>query len=131
MYETVSEKALQMGYPGKVLDLGVTHEELRNTLVDSFSNVENPLQHFLGELLGDVGNPAALHAITNAFLLYKGAKERRAGIEDTLYGSTISAGGLLVGSAVDQLLGHALLLWASRMLQCSCRVPREGSLFWG
>ena len=109
IYDEVRERALEIDYPGEIRNLHVTHDDIRDQLVDSVHNVEYGLGHFFTELVGDVAVPAAMHAAVNGFLLYKGAKDRRAAVEDTLYSSGVSAGGIIAAHTVDQVLGHALI----------------------
>jgi hypothetical protein len=110
IYAEVKERAVELGYPGQILDLGETRMMIREGLSESFEHTQAPFEHFFGELLGDALNPAIVHALANAFLLYKGAKDRRTAVEDTLYSAGLSAGGLLAATTVDQLLGHGLFL---------------------
>jgi hypothetical protein len=109
IYEEVRERAMEIGYPGEILDLHVTHDEIRGQLLDSVQNVQDGLGHFFTEVVGDIAVPATIHVVVNAFLLYKGAKDRHAAIEDSLCSSIISAGGIVAAETVDQLLGHTLL----------------------
>jgi hypothetical protein len=109
IYDAVRERAVEIGYPGEILDLHLTRDEIRNQLLDSVQNVQNGLGHFFTELVGDIAVPAGIHMAVNAFLLYKGAKDRHSAVEDTLYSSAISAGGIIAAETFDQVLGHALL----------------------
>jgi hypothetical protein len=109
IFNEVRDRALEIGYPGKILDLHVTHNDIRTQLVDSVQNVQNGLGHFFTELVGDIAVPAGIHMAVNAFLLYKGARDRYSAVEDTLYSSATSAGGIVAAETVDQVLGHALL----------------------
>lgn len=110
IYDEVRANAEALGYPGEILDLGETRGVMREALEQSVDHVQAPFEHFFAELFGDALQPAVLHAMANAFLLYKGAKDRRLAVEDTLYSAGLSAGGLFAAAGTDQLLGHGLLL---------------------
>ncbi|MBI3429052.1 MAG: hypothetical protein HY050_03135 [Actinobacteria bacterium] len=110
IYADVSKKATELGLSAKVLDLGATHGQLRDQLTQAVDHVANaPLQHFFGELLQGVVASAALQTAANAFLVYKGAKDRAMAAEDTTYSTLVSAGGLSVAHITDQFLCHALM----------------------
>jgi hypothetical protein len=110
IYDEVSHKASESGLPTHVLNLGVTHDALRDHLNQTVDHVAGaPLHHFFSEILGGVETAAALNAAANAFLVYKGAKESAAAVEDTAYSTFVSAGGLLAAHATDALLAHALM----------------------
>jgi hypothetical protein len=110
IYDEARTKAAALNYPGDILDLGETRAVMRDALKQSVDHIKAPFEHFFGELLGDALQPAIFHAMANAFLLYKGAKNRRMAVEDTLYSAGLSAGGLLAATSTDHLLGHGLLL---------------------
>jgi len=109
IYDEVRKRASEIGYPGEILNLHVTHDDVRNQLFDSVQNVQHGFAHFFTELLGDIAVPATIHAAVNGFLLHKGAKDPRSAVEDTLYSSGVSAGGIIAAHTIDQMLGHALL----------------------
>jgi hypothetical protein len=111
IYEQLAERAQRIGYPGNILDLGTTREAFRATLEDSFDSVRSPLAHYFGELSAAGAMPAALHGISNAFLVYKGAKDKRVAAIDTAISSGISLAALCAAHAADEALGHALMLW--------------------
>ena len=69
IYDGVRERAMEIGYPGEILDLHVTRDEIRDQLLESVQNVQDGLGHFFTELMGDIAAPAAIHAAINAFLL--------------------------------------------------------------
>ena len=104
IYAEVRERAMEIGYPGQILDLHITHDEIRGQLLDSVQNVQDGLGHFFTELVGDIAVPATIHGAVNAFLLYKGAKDRRSAVEDTVYSSAILP---------------VVSLWLSRLIRCS------------
>jgi hypothetical protein len=92
IYDEVRAKAAALNYQGDILDLGETRATIRDALKQSVDHVKAPFEHFFGELFGDMLQPALLHAVANAFLLYKGAKDRRTAVEDTFYSAGITAG---------------------------------------
>lgn len=110
IYENVSHKASELGLQSHVLNLGATRDELRSQLDQAVDHVSGaPLHHFFSELLVNVETVAALHAAANAFLVYKGAKEMAAAIEDTTYSTLVSTGGLLAAHGTDALVVHAFM----------------------
>lgn len=109
IYEQVRERAIELNYPGMIRNLPLTHDDIRKLLEESVDNVQEGLTHFFQELCGDICQPAALHVAVNAFLLYKGAKEFDQAVEDTVYSSMVSAGGITVAAAMERSLGRTLL----------------------
>lgn len=110
IYDEVSQKADELGLSTKVLNLDVTHDELRDQLNQAVGHVAGaPFRHFFSEVLTSVGTAAAINAAANAFLVYKGAKESAVAVEDVTYSTLISAGGFLAAHTTDAVAIHALM----------------------
>lgn len=104
IYEEVAEKANELGLPNKILNLGSNREEIREIIEKGFAEVANPgIFDFFSDLLGGTLTVAALHGAINGFLLWKGAKGKQEAIEDIIYSSTISTGGLAVAHLASAL----------------------------
>ena len=107
VFDEVKERVAELGLTVNVVKVGATQDEVRHYLNEAHENlVAAPVENFFAQLLGGVAVTTALHAAINGFLLWKGAKERAQAVEDTVYESVISTGGVLAG----QLLEAAVLL---------------------
>ncbi len=105
IYEAVREKAAEIGYPGEILAMDVTRDEVRGVVLEGVHNVgPEAVEHFLGELLGGIAVSAALHAAANGFLVYKGAKNADAFWADTAEATAISGAAIGVGLGVEAVL---------------------------
>jgi hypothetical protein len=104
IYEEVKSKAIEKGFTNNIRDLGATRKEIRDALNDNFEKFDGKrdileipdsdvFDNFFSELLSTTLSIGAIHAAANAFLYWKGAKEKSKAIEDTIYSSAISAGG--------------------------------------
>jgi hypothetical protein len=110
IYADVSERAATLGLKSNILDLGTSREEIREWVTSAADNVcHSPFENFLSELLHGVGNAAAIHAASNAFLVWKKAKSQEKAVEDTIYSSIISSGGLFPAFAIEAVLARAFL----------------------
>ena len=105
IYETVRAEATAMGYPGEILSMDVTRDEVRGVVLDGVHNVgPEAVEHFLGELVGGVAIAGVLHAAANGFLVYKGAKSAEAFWADTTEGTMISGTAIGAGLGTEALL---------------------------
>ena len=105
IYEAVREKAAEIGYPGEIISMDVTRDEVRGVVLDGVHNVgPETVKHFLGELLGGMAIAGALHAAANGFLVYKGAKTVDEFWGDTAEGTVVSGVALGAGMGVEALL---------------------------
>jgi hypothetical protein len=68
------------------------------------------MEHLFSELLADTVTATALHAITNAFLIYKGSKASETFLSETIKSSTISTTGIAAGMSMEMLLNQ--VAWA-------------------
>lgn len=99
--EDVRDRAQELGMPNEVLDVGATRDEIRSWLQSAADeSIDAPLEDFFDQLLSGTLAAAALHAAVNGFLVWKGAKERSQAIEDTVYSTGLSAGGIATASGV-------------------------------
>lgn len=111
IFEEVKQKAGEIGIPATILNIGISHEEITSALETARKNVvDSPLNNFFEELLGGVCTGAALHAAVNGFLVWKGAKEKHAAVEDTVYSSAITGGGIGASFASEAILSRILLI---------------------
>lgn len=95
IFDDVQEMARERGLPFQILRIGEKREHFRDALIEARECAGvTPLENFFQELMGGVVTGSALHAAVNGFLYWKGAKEEREAIEDTLYDSLVTAGGL-------------------------------------
>jgi hypothetical protein len=91
----------------------MTSNEARAVVKESVANVgPEALSHFLGELLGGTLTAAALPGAVNGFLVHKGAKVRSKFIEDTVYSTGTSSGGLTAAFVTEAAL-HKLATYAA------------------
>ena len=111
--DEVREKVQAAGIDIDILTIPMTSAEAREVVSESVANVgPEALSHFLGELLGGTLTAAAIHGAVNGFLIYKGVKERSQFIEDTVYSTGISTGGLTAAFATEAAL-HKLATYAA------------------
>ena len=105
IYDDVRQMAIERGIPCQVLRIGKRHEHITDALDEAVECAgEAPLENFFEELMGGVCTGAALHAAVNGFLVWKGAKEEEEAIEDTVYDSLITAGGLFSAYIAEAVL---------------------------
>ena len=105
IYEGVQAKAAEIGYPGEILSMDVTWDEVRGVVLDGVHNVgPDAVEHFLGELIGGVAVVGALHAAANGFLVYKGAKNADEFWADTTEGTMVSGAAVGVGLGTEAVL---------------------------
>ena len=111
IFAEVQQKVGELGIPATILNIGATHEEITNALNTAKENVvDSPLDNFFEELLGGACTGAALHAAVNGFLVWKGAKEKQAAIEDTVYSSAITGGGIGATFTSEAIISRILLI---------------------
>ena len=100
--DEVRDKVLAAGIKIKVLPIGISADDAGGVVSDGFDNVgPESMFNFFGELFGGTVTAAALHGAVNAFLIYKGAKERNRFIEDTAYSTGVSSGGMTAAFATE------------------------------
>lgn len=111
--DEVREKVQAAGIDIEILTIPMTSPEVRAVVGEGVADVgPEALSHFFGELLGGSLTAAALHGAVNGFLVYKGAKERSQFIEDTVYSTGISSGGLTAAFVTEAAL-HKLSAYAA------------------
>ena len=95
IFEEVKSKAIEKGLTNNILNIGATKEEIRDALTDNFEliNDSNIFVDFFSEFFSSSLSVGAIHAASNAFLYWKGAKDKNKAIEDTIYSTAISSGG--------------------------------------
>lgn len=104
--DEVREKAGDLGFSNEVINMGASRDELRTLLENNFENIGDysSLENFFGELFGGSIAASAIHAALNGFFLWKGAKDKDQAIDDTVYSSAVSAGGIAATLAVEKSL---------------------------
>jgi hypothetical protein len=103
----------------RIYDIGMTDTQATEMVIDGFNNVgPDELAHIFGQWFGGTLSAACLHAMANAFLVYKGSKTATAGFEGAIVSTAISAPGVAVaqgtawwasGSKIAALSGHPIL----------------------
>ena len=89
----------------KVISIDMTAGEAAQIVKEGVDNVgPHALEHFFGELLGDIAMAGSLHAAVNGFLLYKGAKEFEEAMADTAFATAISATGFTAAMVTESIL---------------------------
>ncbi|MHC4278198.1 MAG: hypothetical protein ACYSTI_12895 [Planctomycetota bacterium] len=89
----------------KVISIDMTAGQAANIVQEGVDNVgPEALEHFFGELLGDVLSAGSLHAVVNGFLLYKGAKEFEEAMADTAFATAISGAGFTAAMVTEFIL---------------------------
>lgn len=111
IYSEVSYKVSELDLNTKIYPIDMTAEDAANIVDSGFDNVgPEALENFFGELLGASLTIAALHAIANGFLLYKGAKSLDEFLIDTLADTSISTGAVAAGIGVELILNNIALI---------------------
>lgn len=111
--DEVREKVQAAGIDIEVLTIPMTTNEARAVVSEAVDNVgPEALSHFFGELLGGTLTAAALHGAVNGFLVYKGAKDRSQFMDDTVFSTGISSGGLSAAFVTEAAL-HKLSTYAA------------------
>lgn len=103
----------------KVYAIPLSNADATSTVVDGFSNVgPDELAHLFNEWFAGSVSAACLHAMANAFLVYKGNKTLAAAMEATAVSSAISAPGIAAAqtaawlsssSKIALLSGHPVI----------------------
>lgn len=100
----VQSKVAAAGLDVDILTIPITSDEARQVVEEGVANVgPEALSGFFGELLGGTLTAAALHGAVNAFLVYKGAKDRSQFFSDTVYSTGITSGGLAAAFATEAM----------------------------
>ena len=108
IFEEVKSRAAEEGLETTVLDLGASRDEIRERLADTFENVQDPLDNFFSEFMGGVLTAAAIHAMVNGYLTYKKAKDWQTGLEDTIYATAVTTGGIAITMATEVLIVESI-----------------------
>jgi len=110
----VNDKVEELGLENRIYEIKATREEILGLLDDTNINVIEPFENFFDELFDGVIKGAALHLAVNAFLVWKGAKEKADAIEDTIHSTAITTGGLsaayLTEVFTEEVIAGAFLL---------------------
>lgn len=103
----VQEKLEELGLDVNVFTVDTTAGEVASIVQDGFDNMgSHALENLFGELLGSAVTTAALHAIVNGFLVYKGAKQAESFLSDTLKSASVSVVGIASGMSVEMVLNQ-------------------------
>ena len=113
--DAVRDKVQAAGIDIEILEIPMTSHKAREVVSDAVNYVgPEAMSHFLGELLGGTLTAGALHGAVNEFLVYKGAKDRSQFMQDTVYSTGISSGGLTAAFTTEavfhKLAAHAAFL---------------------
>jgi len=105
VYEPVRRRVASEGLNFNVLKVHATREHLRGVVTEAAHHATmSGLHQFFEELFAGAVIGVGLNAAINGFLLWKGSIERERAIEDTLYGSIASVGGITATLAVRATL---------------------------
>lgn len=89
----------------KIHAIPITEHEAAGIVGEGIANVgPDQLSNFFDQLLGGALSAACIHALSNAFWVYKGSKEASAAARDTLVGSALSAPGVAAANVTSLLL---------------------------
>jgi len=104
--DAVKQKAQDLNLHIHVVPInGMTADDAKHIVEHGIHNIgQEALQNFFGELFSGTLSAAALHAAVNGYLMYKGAKDATAFIEDTAISSFISGGGICSGMVVENVM---------------------------
>ncbi len=104
---TVEAKLAELNIDIDIIPVNTTANEVAEVVQMGFDNMgAGAMENLFEELLGSTVATAAIHTITNAFLVYKGSKDSEAFILDTIKTSSSSVAGLMTGMSVEMLLNQ-------------------------
>ena len=132
IFEEVHQRVEELGLQNKILNIGKTHAEIQEAMklgVDVAK--DGPFDAFFSELIGGIVAASAIHAASNAFLVWWGAKEQTRAIDDTLYSSAISAGGIGATMLTEAVLVEAALFAELEVAAAIISGPIGGVLLLG
>lgn len=112
IFEAVQQKSEELGLPNKIINLGATRDEIRGSLENGFETLKEitVFDNFFSEVLSSALSASAIHVAANAFLLWKGTKEKEAAIEDVIYSTGVSAGGIAASMGTRAVIGEIAAL---------------------
>ncbi len=116
IYEEVKEKATALGLDTKILDIGVTHEKLRDIMNSTQAAVAGDaweqLKPFAEELFGDMIEAAFLPAVISAFLAWKKNNDADFIMEEA-FTTTIIYTGSIAASSLAYTLTNKIIEFAN------------------
>lgn len=102
IYEEVTNKANELGLSNRILSIGSSREDIRQIIEEGFDEVSQPgIVDFFSDIIGGALTVTALHTAINGFFLWKQAQGKQEAIENTLYSSIISTGGLIAAHLIE------------------------------
>lgn len=94
----------------KIHDIPITEHDAAEIVGDGIANIgPEQLSNLFDQLLGGAISAACLHALSNAFLVYKGEKDVAAGARDTTFSLALSAPGLAAANLTSLALSKVSL----------------------
>lgn len=112
----IAEKLQQLAaaQPGladvKIHTIPITEHDAASVVGESIANVgPEGMSHLFQELLGGTVAVGCLHALSNAFLAYKGAKDVSSAAGDTVISTALSAPGVVAAQLTDLALAKLAL----------------------
>lgn len=88
----------------------ITEHEAAGIVSEGIANVgPDQISNLFDQLLGGTVSAAGLHALSNAFLVYQGAKEASAAARDTVVGTALSAPGVAAANLTSLALSKVSL----------------------
>ena len=89
----------------RIYSIPISDEAATQIVADGFANVgPEQITHLFEEWMGGTVSSAALHAMANAFLVYKGSKSFDAAAEDTLISTALSAPAIAAANGTSLLV---------------------------
>jgi hypothetical protein len=118
IFEEVNEKVNELGLENTVYNIGKSRDEIRGTLESGFESINEStlFDEFFSEVLASSFTATAIHAASNAFLVWKYNKEKSQAIEDTVYSSLISGGGVTSAVVTRAIITEAAALTELELL---------------
>jgi hypothetical protein len=103
----VKTKLAELDIDIDIIPIDATADEVAGIVQEGFDNMgPAAMENFFGELLGSAATATAIHAVTNAFLVYKGSKASEAFLADTIKSSSVSVVGFASGMSVEMILNQ-------------------------
>ncbi len=108
----VRERAEELDLQNKIYFFLQAEAGIRDTLEAGFEAIKNTslLDNFFSEIFSLTTSSASIHAASNAFLVWKCSKEKSQAIEDTIYSSAISTGGIITSVGSRAIITEAAAL---------------------
>lgn len=106
----VSRKAEALGLNSDVIPIKTTAKEAADVVWEGVNNVgPKAMRNAVKQLLGIAATAAVLHGVASAFMVYKGAKEKREAVGDVAENTAVTVAGAAAGASMEFILRRVLL----------------------